>query len=146
MASNILSMANIKPTQSIVNPSLIALNPIQAFWESTIEKELSKPMNTKVPPSLKRKRRREDSEYFALDTEKIRNVESEVIGEEEAKMRFEEHFNVLRDISENERLKGELNRTLASISLFDEFKRGRKKTVGLKSGKKKAKDLVKSSS
>lgn len=138
-------MANLKPTQNIVNPSLIALNPIQAFWESTTEKEISKPMNTKVPPSLKRKRKREGREYFVLDPEKIRNVESEVIGEEEAKVRFEEHFKVLGDISENERLKGELNRTLASISLFDEFKREREKekSVGLKSGKKKAKVLVK---
>lgn len=141
-------MANLKPTQNIVNPSLVALNPIQAFWESTIEKELSKPMNTKVPPSLKRKRKREDREYFVLDPKKMRNVENEVIGEEEVNVRFEEHFKVLRDISENERLKGELNRTLASINLFDEFKRVREKekSVGLKSGKKKAKVLVKCSS
>ncbi|XP_078158346.1 nucleolar complex-associated protein 3-like [Carex rostrata] len=148
MASNILSMANLKPTQNIVNPSLVALNPIQAFWESTIDKELSKPMNTKVPPSLKRKRKREDREYFVLDPEKMRNVENEVIGEEEVNVKFEEHFKVLRDISENERLKGELNRTLASINLFDEFKRVREKeeSVVLKSGKKKAKVLVKCSS
>ncbi|XP_078177729.1 nucleolar complex-associated protein 3-like [Carex rostrata] len=148
MASNILSMANLKPTQNIVNPSLVALNPIQAFWESTIEKELSKPMNTKVPPSLKRKRKREDREYFVLDPEKMRNVENEVIGEEEVNVRFEEHFKVLGGISENERLKGELNRTCASINLFDEFLRVREKekSVGLKSGKKKAKVLVKCSS
>ncbi|KAF3333623.1 nucleolar complex protein 3 [Carex littledalei] len=148
MVSNILSMANLKPTQNTVNPSLVALNPIQAFWESTIDKELSKPMNTKVPPSLKRKRKREGREYFVLDPEKMRNVENEVIGEEEVNVRFEEHFKVLRDISENERLKGELNRTLASINFFDEFKREREKekSVGLKSGKKKAKVLVKCSS
>ena len=105
-------------------------------------------MNTKVPPSLKRKRKREDREYFVLDPEKMRNVENEVIGEEEVNVRFEEHFKVLRDISENERLKGELNRTFASINLFDEFKRVREKekSVGLKSGKKKAKVLVKCSS
>ncbi|KAJ3698354.1 hypothetical protein LUZ61_002059 [Rhynchospora tenuis] len=124
MAYNILSMANLKPTQNIVNPSLIALNPMQAYWESTIQNELSKPMNTKVPPSFRCKRKREQGrEYFVLDPEKMRNVESEVIGEEEAKVKFEEHFKVLRDISENERLKGELNHTLLSINLYNEFKR-----------------------
>ncbi|KAJ4813085.1 Nucleolar complex 3-like protein [Rhynchospora pubera] len=150
MASNILSMTNLKPTQNIVNPSLIALNPIQAFWESTVQKELLKSMNAKVPPSLKRKRKREqDMEYYVLDPQKLRNIDSEVIGEEEARLRFEEHFKVLRDISENERLKGELNRTLASISLYDEFKREKRekeRSVVLKSGKKKAKILVKRSS
>ncbi|KAJ4789323.1 Nucleolar complex protein 3-like protein [Rhynchospora pubera] len=150
LASNILSMTNLKPTQNIVNPSLIALNPIQAFWESTVQKELLKPMNAKVPPSLKRKRKREqDTEYYVLDPQKLRNIDSEVIGEEEVKLRFEEHFKVLRDISENERFQGELNRTLASISLYDEFKREKlekERSVALKSGKKKAKVLVKHSS
>ncbi|KAJ3694073.1 hypothetical protein LUZ60_009553 [Juncus effusus] len=141
MASNILSLANLNPAQSNINPNLIAANPIQAFWDLSIEKELSKPIDNKLPAYLKKKRKRESGrEFCVLDPEKMRSFEEGVIGEDDAKVRFEEHFKVLRDISENERVKAELNKTMACVGLYEEFKRekknnGKDKKKNKKSGK-----------
>jgi nucleolar complex protein 3 len=44
---------------------------------------------------------------------------------------------VLRGISENERLRAELNHTLSSINMYKEYKKQKKKNMKVKTGRKK---------
>uniref|UniRef100_A0A0D9VG24 Nucleolar complex protein 3 homolog n=1 Tax=Leersia perrieri TaxID=77586 RepID=A0A0D9VG24_9ORYZ len=131
MASNILSMANLNPTQNPV-PISIA-NPLEAYRDLSMERELSKPAN-KVPP-LNCKKKRRSKDFVALSPTVLQGSDFLADGDE-LKEKLQNHFAVLRGISENERLRAELNHTLSSINLYKEYKK-QKKRVKSKAGKKK---------
>jgi len=51
---------------------------------------------------------------------------------------LQSHFAVLRGISENERLRAELNHTSSSINMYKEYKKQKKKNMKSKIIKKKS--------
>lgn len=114
-------MASMNPAQNQVYLSMTS--PPQAFKDLSIERELFKP--TGKPGSLNRKRTRK-KDFVIISPDEVQKVEN-TIDEEEVKHRLEDHFMVLRDIAENERLRRELNHTLSSIKLYEEYKRQKKK-------------------
>ncbi|KAL6598217.1 hypothetical protein ACP70R_046382 [Stipagrostis hirtigluma subsp. patula] len=131
MASNILSMANLNPTQNPV--PILNVNPLEAYRDLSIERELSKPAS-KVSLNCKRKRR--DKEFVALSPDVLQKADC-LVDKDELKEKLQSHFAVLRGISENERLRAELNHTLSSINMYKEYKKQKKKTMKSKTGKKK---------
>ncbi|XP_072978167.1 nucleolar complex-associated protein 3 [Typha angustifolia] len=123
MAASISTMANMNPAQN--QAYLSTISPPQAFADLSIERELLK--QSSKPLSLNIKSRREKGkEFVVLDPDQLQRVES-FLDEDQVKLRLEDHFTVLRDISENERLRGELNRTSLSLSLYEEYKMQKKK-------------------
>lgn len=124
MASSISTMATANP--SLNQAYLSTASPLQAFEEFSIEKQLSKPI-TGTPRSINRKRKRgKHLDFVVLKPEKIRDFESSV-DEDTVKAKMEDHFKVLSDIAESEKLRAELNRTLASINMYEEYKKQKKK-------------------
>ncbi|KAL5217500.1 hypothetical protein ABZP36_018184 [Zizania latifolia] len=122
MASNILSMANLNPTQ---NPVPISnANPLEAYKDLSMERELSKPVNKMLPPNCKKMRR--GKEFVSLSSDVLEKSDYRADGDE-LKEKLKNHFAVLRGISENERLRAELNHTLSSINLYKEYKKQKKK-------------------
>lgn len=133
MASNILSMANLNPTQ---NPIPISnANPLEAYRDLSMERELSKAANKVLSLNCKRKRR--GKEFVALSPDVLQKADCLLVAEDELKEKLQSHFAVLRGISENERLRTELNHTLSSINLYKEYKKQKKKSAKLKTGRKK---------
>uniref|UniRef100_A0A0E0LBY6 Nucleolar complex protein 3 homolog n=1 Tax=Oryza punctata TaxID=4537 RepID=A0A0E0LBY6_ORYPU len=131
MASNILSMANLNPTQ---NPVPISnANPLEAYRDLSMEQELSKPANTLLPLNCRKKRR--GKEFVALSPAALEGLDC-VAGGDELKEKLQNHFAVLRGILENERLRAELNHTMSSINLYKEYKK-QKKIRKSKADKKK---------
>ncbi|PKA60477.1 hypothetical protein AXF42_Ash017883 [Apostasia shenzhenica] len=121
MASSISSMASMNPLQT--QAYLSTLSPIEAFEDSKIEQELFKPVSWRNPVNQKSKR---ENEFVLMNaTEHFRKLEN-ALDEEAIQEKFEEHFTVLRDISENERLRAELNRTSAAIRFYSEYEKQKK--------------------
>lgn len=132
MASNILSMANLNPTQNPV--PILNVNPLEAYKDLSIERELSKPASKALALNCKRKRR--GKEFVALSADVLKKAECSV-DENDLKERLESHFEVLRGIADNERLRAELNHTMSSISMYEEYKNQKKKNMKSKTGKQK---------
>ncbi|CAN6300524.1 unnamed protein product [Urochloa humidicola] len=121
MASNILSMATLNPTQNPV--PILNVNPLEAYRDSSIERELSKPASKALSLNLKKKRR--GKEFVALSPDVLQKADCSV-GKDELKEKLQSHFAVLKGISENERLRAELNHTLSSINMYKEYKKQKK--------------------
>uniref|UniRef100_A0A0A9D421 CCAAT-binding factor domain-containing protein n=1 Tax=Arundo donax TaxID=35708 RepID=A0A0A9D421_ARUDO len=132
MASNILSMANLNPTQNPV--PILNVNPLEAYRDMSIERELLKPASKALSLNCKKKRR--SKEFVALRPDVLQKADCSV-DKDELKDKLESHFAVLRGISENERLRAELNHTLSSINLYKEYKQQKKKNKKSKIGRKK---------
>ncbi|CAL4914952.1 unnamed protein product [Urochloa decumbens] len=131
MASNILSMAALNPTQNPV--PILNVNPLEAYRDLSIERELSKPASKALSLNLKKKRR--GKEFVALSPDVLEKADCSV-DQDELKEKLQSHFAVLRGISENERLRAELNHTLSSINMYKEYKK-QKKNVKSKIVRKK---------
>ncbi|CAL4939987.1 unnamed protein product [Urochloa decumbens] len=131
MASNILSMAALNPTQNPV--PILNVNPLEAYRDLSIERELSKPASKALSLNLKKKRR--GKEFVALSPDVLEKADCSV-DQDELKEKLHSHFAVLRGISENERLRAELNHTLSSINMYKEYKK-QKKNVKSKIVRKK---------
>ncbi|KAL6841370.1 hypothetical protein ACP4OV_028888 [Aristida adscensionis] len=131
MASNILSMANLNPTQNPV--PILNVNPLEAYRDLSIERELSKPVSKGLSLNCKRKRR--DKEFVALSPDVLQKADC-LVDKDDLKEKLQSHFAVLRGISENERLRAELNHTLSSINLYKEYKKQKKKSMKSKTGRK----------
>lgn len=126
MASSISTMASMDP--SLTQAYLSNSSPVEAFNDSSFEKSLSKPI-PKPPSSINRKRKRNKNTNFVSDT---------CISEDEIKSKLEDHFTVIKNITENERLRKELNRTMASISLYEKYAQQKKNNkAGAKASEKK---------
>ncbi|KAF7057464.1 hypothetical protein CFC21_064729 [Triticum aestivum] len=133
MASNILSMANLNATQNPVQ--LSSSNPLEAYKDLSMGRELSKPTH-KVSQTLKCKRKRRSKEFVALSPDVLEKADC-TVGEDELREKLQNHFVVLRGISENERLRTELNHALSSINMHKEYNKQKKESK--KSKKKVAK-------
>jgi nucleolar complex protein 3 len=132
MASNILSMANLNPTQNSV--PILNVNPLEACRDLSIEQELSKPPSKALSLNCKRKRR--GKEFVCLSADVLKKAECSV-DEDDLTEKLENHFAVLKGISENERLRAELNHTMSSISMYKEYKKQKRKSMKSKTGRKK---------
>lgn len=132
MASNVLSMANLNATQ---NPlQLSSANPLEAYKDLSMGRELSKPAGKVL--TLKCKRKRRSKEFVALSPDVLQKADC-TVGEDELREKLQSHFAVLRSISENERLRTELNHTLSSINMYKEYKKHKKQNKKSKTGRKK---------
>jgi nucleolar complex protein 3 len=121
MASNILSMATLNPTQNPV--PILNVNPLEAYRDLSIERELSKPASK--APSLNVKKKRRGKELVALSPDVLEKADCSV-DKGELEQKLQNHFAVLRGISENEKLRAELNHTLSSINMYKEYKKQKK--------------------
>ncbi|KAL5977037.1 hypothetical protein ACLOJK_021375 [Asimina triloba] len=122
MASSISSMSTGHNQVFLSNAS-----PPQAFSNLSIERESFNLSGNSAALKLKRKR---GSGSLVSSHDPVKDS-GKSIDEEEVRKRFSDHFVVLRDISENERLRGELDLTLASLKMYKEYKKQktRKKEV-----------------
>lgn len=134
LASSISTMATANP--SLNQTYLSTASPLQAFEELSIAKQLSKPI-TATSHSVNRKRKRgKNFDFVALKPDKIQGDENSV-DEDTIKSKLEDHFKVLSNIAESERLRAELNRNMASINLYEEYKKQKRKKADSKVGKGK---------
>ncbi|KAK9150589.1 hypothetical protein Syun_008898 [Stephania yunnanensis] len=98
-------------------------SPQQAFIDLSLEKESFDPKSNLGASIRKRKKTGKSSLPPS-------NEPSQYSKDEEGlKVRFTEHFDMLRDITENERLRRELNRVESSLRLYDEYKEVKKKKL-----------------
>ncbi|WOL12256.1 nucleolar complex protein [Canna indica] len=118
MATSISTMASMDPAHSQV--FLSTASPLEAFTDSSLEQELLKTTGKPTPSSYKR-RREIGNDFVIMDPYKMGN--ENVVDEDEVRRKLEDHFVVHKGIAENERLRRELNYTLSSISLFEDYKR-----------------------
>ncbi|XP_077244462.1 binding protein [Tasmannia lanceolata] len=119
MASSILSMST-----SHNQVYLSTASPQEAFADLLIERESFNP-STNYPTLNHKKKRGNISSVLNPNLRETENLADE----DEVKKRLSDHFTVLKDIAENERLRGELNHTLSSISMYEEYKRQKKRKV-----------------
>jgi len=124
-------MANLNPTQNPV--PILNVNPLEAYRDLSMERELLKPSKA-LPLNLKKKRR--GKEFVALSPDVLQKADCSV-DKDELEEKLQSHFAVLRGISENERLRAELNNTLSSINMYKEYKKQKKKNMKFKTGRKK---------
>ncbi|XP_042483089.1 nucleolar complex protein 3 homolog [Macadamia integrifolia] len=132
MASSISSMSTANNNQVYLSIN----SPQEAFLDLSIERESFSPKDSHGISNRKRKRGIGSSSVMSSDgsIQDIINPEKE----DEVRQKLSEHFNVLRDISENERLRRELNHTMSSLWRYEEYKKQRKKITGdAKRSKKK---------
>ena len=127
MASNISSMNS---AQNQVHLSIVS--PQQAFMDLSLERESFKPQNESMKLNNKRKKGSGSSKSASI--EPIPDASS--IDEDEVRTKLSTHFNLLRDIKENERLRSELDRTTLYLQLYEQHKKQKKK------GKTKTKKSV----
>uniref|UniRef100_A0ACD5VZV2 Uncharacterized protein n=1 Tax=Avena sativa TaxID=4498 RepID=A0ACD5VZV2_AVESA len=117
MASNVLSMANLNPTQNPVQ--LSSADPVEAYRDLSMGRELSKPITSKVS-ALKCRRKRRGKEFVALSPDALQKAAEDcTMGEDEFRENLRAHFVVLRGVSENERLRAELSQS--SFTLETKF-------------------------
>jgi len=126
-------MATLNPTQNPV--PILNVNPLEAYRDLSIERELSKPASKAL--SLNLKKRRRGKEFVALNPDVLQKADCSV-DKEELEEKLQSHFAVLRGISENERLRAELNHTSSSINMYKEYKKQKKKNMKSKIIKKKS--------
>uniref|UniRef100_A0ACD5WZR4 Uncharacterized protein n=1 Tax=Avena sativa TaxID=4498 RepID=A0ACD5WZR4_AVESA len=131
MASNALSMANLNATQNPVQ--LSSANPLEAYKDLSMGRELSKPAGKVL--TLKCKRKRRSKEFVALSADVLQKADC-TVGEDDLKEKLQSHFAVLRGISENERLRSELNHTVSSINMYKEYKKQKKQSKKSRTGRK----------
>lgn len=117
MASGISNM-NTAPNQIYQT-----LSPQQAFTGFSLERESFNPKSDIRKSNNKSKRAKESS--ILADTNSTSDA-SNAINEDEVNKKLGKHFTVLRDIKENERLRGELDQVTLSLNLYEEYKKKKK--------------------
>lgn len=118
MASTILTLSteHTQVYHAIVSPQ-------QAFMEMSLEKES---FNPKRVPNSNNKRKRVNAPALPANVELNLDIPSPT-DENEVRRKLSEHFLLLRDMTENERLRGELERTKLSLDLYEQYKKQKKK-------------------
>ncbi|KAL5811480.1 hypothetical protein ACOSQ4_028048 [Xanthoceras sorbifolium] len=109
------------------------LSPQQAFTDLSLERESFNPKSDIRKLNSKRKRGSESSTLAGIES-----TSDTSINENEVSKKLAKHFMVLRDIKENERLRGELDRTSLTLQLYEEYKK-QKKAAEPKAKRKRAK-------
>uniref|UniRef100_A0A5B6YTE6 CCAAT-binding factor domain-containing protein n=1 Tax=Davidia involucrata TaxID=16924 RepID=A0A5B6YTE6_DAVIN len=97
------------------------LSPQQAFMELSLEQESFNPKGDIRKPTHKRKRGSGSSMPAGSGHLDMSSTEEEVV-----RKKLSEHFLLLRDITENEILRGELDRTTLSLKLYEQYKKQKK--------------------
>lgn len=103
---------------------LATVSPQQAFLELSLERESFTPQNQSKKLNNKRKRGSGSSTSAGIDP----TPETGSTDEDEVRKKLSAHFMLLRDIKENERLRGELDRATLHLQLYEEHKKQRKKS------------------
>ncbi|KAL3503741.1 hypothetical protein ACH5RR_038190 [Cinchona calisaya] len=100
------------------------VSPQQAFMQLSVEQESFIPASDMKRASNKRKRGSFPSPIStALKDELISLPDENAV-----KKKLSEHFSILDDIVENDRLKAELYRTNMSLKLYEQYKKQKRKT------------------
>ncbi|CAK7355459.1 unnamed protein product [Dovyalis caffra] len=112
---------------------LVAMTPQQAFRDLSLEQES---FNLK-PDSRKsnhKSRRGNGSSKLASIEENVNSTSS--LSEDDLRKKLSDHFNLLRDFKQNEKLRTELDRTTSALQLYEEYKKLKRKTGrrGIKTG------------
>ncbi|MBA0699350.1 hypothetical protein Goari_000996, partial [Gossypium aridum] len=115
LASGISSM------NSAQNQVYISISPQQAFKNLLLEAESFK-YNQQGGTEKSNKRKGRSTALAST----LASVEPPPIDENEVSKKLRRHFILLRDIKENERLRGELDRTTSALQLYEEYKKQRK--------------------
>ncbi|KAK3042631.1 hypothetical protein RJ639_000883 [Escallonia herrerae] len=116
------SISTISTVQNQVFHSIVS--PQQAFTELSLEQESFNP-NSDISKS-KNKRKRGSGLTIPASVGPDLDMTSQT-DESEVRKKLSEHFLILRDITDNERLRGELDRTSLSLKLYEQFKKQKKK-------------------
>ncbi|KAA3490728.1 nucleolar complex protein 3-like protein [Gossypium australe] len=131
LASGISSM------NSAQNQVYISISPQQAFKNLLLEAESFK-YNQQGSTQTSSKRKGRSTALAST----LASVEPPPIDENEVSKKLRRHFILLRDIKENERLRGELDRTTSALQLYEEYKKQRKPATPKNKKSKKAKTTV----
>ncbi|XP_065864961.1 nucleolar complex-associated protein 3 [Euphorbia lathyris] len=126
MASSISSLSSSQ--SQVYIPSA---TPQQAFTGLSLEREL---LNLKFDIKKSSNKRKRGSSK-ATNTEKT--PDTDPTDEEELKKKLSDHFKLRSDLKENERLRGELDRTTLALQLYDEYKEQKRKSRRLNIQKKR---------
>lgn len=112
------------------------LSPQQAFMDLLLERES---FNSKSDTQKSSSRRKRGNGTSILANTELSSNMSGSIDENEVSKKLGDHFMLLHNIKENERLRDELDRATLSLHLYDEYKK-QKKTGSTKT--KKCKKLL----
>ncbi|KAK2972020.1 hypothetical protein RJ640_005040 [Escallonia rubra] len=118
------SISTISTVQNQVFHSIVS--PQQAFTELSLEQE-SFNSNSDISKS-KNKRKRGSGLTISASVGPDLDMTSQT-DENEVRKKLSEHFLILRDITDNERLRGELDRTSLSLKLYEQYKKQKKKST-----------------
>lgn len=124
MASSISKMT-ATPNQVYLPP----ISPQQAFKEFALERESFDVKNDTKKLSHKRKR---GNSTLAVATKLPLEVD-----EDGLRKKLSDHFTVVRDIVENEKLRRELDLTTMSLQLHEDYKKQRKAGLGMSNQKQR---------
>lgn len=107
--------SSISTMNTAQNQVYLSISPQQAFRNLSLEQESFNPQGSTQKSNNKRKRGTVPST--------LASIEPSPIDENEVNKKLSKHFMLLRDIKENERLRGELDRTASSLQLYEEYKK-----------------------
>ncbi|KAL7217549.1 hypothetical protein ACSBR2_010915 [Camellia fascicularis] len=99
------------------------VSPQQAFMESSLE---HKPFDLKVDIEKPNHKRRRGSGSSVANSSGTNPGITDWTDEDAVRKRLSEHFSLIHDISENKRLRGELDRTTWSLQLYEQYKKQKK--------------------
>lgn len=120
LADNIASMS-----MSHNSAVLSTLSPPDAFRTYSTKEGAFRPPIHQAKPTRKRKSNHASAVSFLSSEEQIKAVEDT----DSVRKKFATHFKVLRDIKENEILRRELNTTLSSLRLYEQYKARKSKKL-----------------
>lgn len=121
------SMASGISMMSVANNQVLHSNtsPQQAFTELSLEKEPFIPESDTKRPTIKRKK---GAPSHHPATTGLANLDSTTqVDQNAVSKKLSEHFLLIRNITENERLRSELDRTTSSLELFEQFKKQKRR-------------------
>ncbi|XWS10330.1 hypothetical protein CRYUN_Cryun39dG0067100 [Craigia yunnanensis] len=93
----------------------LSISPQQAFRNSSFEQESFNLQGSTQKSNNKRKK--------GTAPLTLASIQPTSIDENEVSKKLSRHFMLLRDIKENDRLRGELDRTTSSLQLYEEYKK-----------------------
>ncbi|XP_011022099.1 PREDICTED: nucleolar complex protein 3 homolog isoform X1 [Populus euphratica] len=103
---------------------LASTSPQQAFRELSLEQESFNPKTDLRKSNNKRKRGSGPSRLASIE-ESVNSTGS--LDEDELRKKLYDHFSLLRDFKESEKLRTELDRTTSALQLYEEYKQQKKK-------------------
>ncbi|XP_055834056.1 nucleolar complex-associated protein 3 [Solanum dulcamara] len=116
MASNISMLGTGDNQVHLSNKS-----PQQAFKELSLEQDS---FIVKVDLNAKRKKGNASLKHICMGADLDSTIQ---VDENDVKKKLSEHYSLLHDIAENERLRGELVGTTLSLNLYEQYKKQKKR-------------------